>query len=289
MSPNPKELIKYLEVRMKRWYTGFTGQSYPSKKAEVSAACKSEYLWWIAFLRFSQDYWWVCHEHGECLDARLNSVWRMFGNIFDYTTFEDWLVAHAEDVFAENLMAPKVSDTTIQSQLIMMEQGGHVIFEIPLHLADQDVLEQVLALINRYSSTARQFKSSAKYSLIITKTNERKQMPHFYQMGLLDRLVDCINQIDQLSNIRLAKMRCYEMGIAVNISPSSTLYRQDNQETRLVKQNRVRSLVCQKKKQAEALIANVEIGRFPSRDPVKSKQRWSTCQRQEMKQAIANR
>ena len=54
---------------MKRWYTGLTGHSYQSKKDEVSAACKSEYLWWIAFLRLSQDYWWVCHEHGECLDV----------------------------------------------------------------------------------------------------------------------------------------------------------------------------------------------------------------------------
>ena len=48
--------------------------------------CKTLYFWWIAYLRCSADYWWICKEKGRCEDERLHEVWKHFGNIYEYTS-----------------------------------------------------------------------------------------------------------------------------------------------------------------------------------------------------------
>ncbi|NCZ60905.1 MAG: hypothetical protein EBX71_12410, partial [Betaproteobacteria bacterium] len=50
----------------------------------------SAYFWWVAFLRASPDYWWICQEKGNCLDPRLVQVWRDFGDLYRYETFSEW-------------------------------------------------------------------------------------------------------------------------------------------------------------------------------------------------------
>ena len=273
---------------MTSWFTGLPSLPFPSKKAELSFAGKSEYLWWLAFLRLSQDYWWLCHEEGHCLDLRMCTVWHTFGNVFEYDTFNEWWQNKAELVFAETTKPPKVTDITIQSQLLMIERDQHALLEIPLYMSDQDILDQVLTLIHLYPNIARQFQSSAKHILLKTKTNERKQIPIIYQIALLARVVDCINQIDPSSTQRLAKMKSYEIGSAIHISPSAVLQNHDSLDTRLDKQNRTRALVSQKKKKAEKIIANVEVGRYLSCAEVKPHVRWSVAQSKEMNAAIAN-
>jgi hypothetical protein len=38
----------------------------------------ASHVLWIAFLRASADYWWICMEQGDCLDPRLVQVWKDF-------------------------------------------------------------------------------------------------------------------------------------------------------------------------------------------------------------------
>ena len=81
-------------------------------------------------------------------------------------------------------------------------------------------------------------------------------------------------------------MRYYEIGMAVNISPSAKPSKFDSSSTRLDKQNRVRSLVSQKKKQADKIIANVEVGSFPLKAKVEVCARWTSQQKRAYKEAI---
>ena len=57
-----------------------------SNAATTPDICKTLYFWWIAYLRCSSDYWWICKENGQCDDERLHRVWKHFGNIFEYST-----------------------------------------------------------------------------------------------------------------------------------------------------------------------------------------------------------
>lgn len=268
------------------WYTGLSRQFYSSKVSEIQDACKSDYLWWIAFLRLSKDYWWICHEHGECLDERLRNVWAVIGNIYQYDSFQSWWISKSQSSFAEQTRPPQVTDVSVYSQFMDLSDEGRMLVEIPFHLSDELIVQQLLSLLAVIPKDVRFYKSTANQQLIKISTKERKQLPILYQIALLDRLIDCakLSNSDHLS--WLTKMRFYEMGMAVDISPSAKPSKFDSSATRLDKQNRVRSLVSQKKKQADKIIANVEVGSFPLKTKVNVCARWTSQQKRAYKEAI---
>ena len=268
------------------WYTGLSRQFYPSKIAEIQDACKSDYLWWIAFLRLSQDYWWICHEHGKCLDERLTNVWAVVGNIFEYDNFQSWWISKSQESFAEQKRAPQVADVTIHSQFMNIRDKGRMLIEIPYNLSNDIIVEQLLVLLSSIPKEIRFYKSSANQQLIKISTKERRQLPILYQVALLDRLIDCAKLSSSEHSSWLTKMRFYEMGMAIDISPSAKPSKFDSSATRLDKQNRVRSLVSQKKKQADAVIANIEIGSFPIKTKVQPKARWTPDQMRRLQVAV---
>jgi hypothetical protein len=268
------------------WYTGLSSQFYPSKVSEIKEACKSDYLWWIAFLRLSQDYWWICQEQGDCLDQRLRSVWGLIGNVFEYDNFQSWWMSQSNAAFAEQQTAPKVTDLTIYSQFMDLNAEGRMLVEIPFHLSDEHIVEQLLSLLADIPKEVRFYKSTANQQLVKISTKERRQLPILYQVALLDRLIDCAKLSNNQHSSWLSKMRFYEMGIAIDVSPSAKPSRFDSSSTRTDKQNRVRALVSQKKKQADAMIANVEVGSFPLKAKVETKARWTPDQKKRLKAAI---
>ena len=67
--------------------------------ADTPDICKTLYFWWIAYLRCSPDYWWICKENGQCEDERLHQVWKHFGNIYEYTTVFHYWQEHAHRLF----------------------------------------------------------------------------------------------------------------------------------------------------------------------------------------------
>lgn len=268
------------------WYTGLSRQFYVSKHSEILDACKSDYLWWIAFLRLSQDYWWICQEHGECLDERLKRVWSYFGNIFQYDNFQSWWISQSERAFSEQAKPPQVTDITIYSQFMEVSTEGRLLIDIPLHLSDELIVEQLLALLKAFPKEVRFYKSTANQHLVTISTKERRQLPILYQVALMDRLIEAVKVSNRSDLSWLAKMRFYEIGMAINISPSAKPARFDTLATRTEKQNRVRSAVSQKKKQADAIIANVEVGSFPLKAKVESRARWTPDQKRRMKLAI---
>ena len=270
------------------WYTGLSRQFYSSKVSEIQDACKSDYLWWIAFLRLSKDYWWICHEHGECLDERLRNVWAVVGNIFQYDNFQSWWVSKSQESFAEQIRPPQVTDVSVYSQFMELSDEGRMLIEIPYNLSDELIVEQLLVLLSNIPKEVRFYKSSANQQLIKISTKERRQLPILYQVALLDRLIDCAKLSNSEHSSWLTKMRFYEMGMAVDISPSAKPSKFDSSATRSDKQNRVRSLVSQKKKQADKIIANVEVGSFPLKAKVDVCARWTGQQKRAYKEAIEN-
>jgi hypothetical protein len=270
------------------WYTGLSRQFYASKFSEIQDACKSDYLWWIAFLRLSQDYWWICHENGECLDERLKKVWSVIGNIFQYDNFQSWWISQSQSAFAEQIKPPKVADVSIYSQFMDFSSNNSLLIDIPLHLSDDLIVEQLLDLLKQFPKEVRFYKSSANLELVDISTKERKQLPILYQVALMDRLIEAVKMSKRTDLSWLAKMRFYEIGMAIEISPSAKPAKFDSTTTRTEKQNRVRSLVSQKKRAADAVMANLEIGKFPLKSKVSVSPRWTTDQKRRMRLAIDN-
>jgi hypothetical protein len=167
-----------------------------------------------------------------------------------------------------------------------LSDEGRMLVEIPFHLSDELIVQQLLSLLAGIPKDVRFYKSTANQQLIKISTKERRQLPILYQVALLDRLIDCAKLSNKEYSSWLTKMRFYEMGMAINISPSAKPSKFDSSATRLDKQNRVRSLVSQKKKQADKIIANVEVGSFPLKSKVDVCARWTSQQKRAYKEAI---
>jgi hypothetical protein len=213
-------------------------------------------------------------------------VWNVVGNIFEYDNFQSWWISKSQESFAEQKRAPQVADITIHSQFMNIRDKGRMLIEIPYNLSNDIIVEQLLVLLSSIPKEIRFYKSSANQQLIKISTKERRQLPILYQIALLDRLIDSAKVSSSEHSSWLTKMRYYEIGMAVNISPSAKPSKFDSSSTRLDKQNRVRSLVSQKKKQADKIIANVEVGSFPLKGKVDVCARWTSQQKRAYKEAI---
>ena len=71
----------------------------PNHALQTSQLLSSSlHFWWIAFLRSSPDYWWICQQNGCCQDERLVRVWQDKGPaLFDSPQVE---IALSADMLA---------------------------------------------------------------------------------------------------------------------------------------------------------------------------------------------
>lgn len=71
------------------------------------------------------------------------------------------------------------------------------------------------------------------------------------------------------------KPTLWELGERIGVSEPQTTNDSDSQEVKVQKRNGMKVTVSRMLKRANALIANVEIGKFPSYDVVESADRWA--------------
>jgi hypothetical protein len=88
------------------------------------------------------------------------------------------------------------------------------------------------------------------------------------------------------ANEPMNKWGDFEMGRFLNVSPKNKILKTDTAQASANKRNAVRNIFCQTKDGASELIANVEIGKFPCKAPVKACARWSAKQQADLDQAV---
>jgi hypothetical protein len=78
------------------------------------------------------------------------------------------------------------------------------------------------------------------------------------------------------------KPTLWELGERIGVSEPQTTHDSDSQEVKVQKRNGMKVTVSRMLKRANALIANVEIGKFPSYDVVENTDRWTPEQFQDL-------
>jgi hypothetical protein len=78
------------------------------------------------------------------------------------------------------------------------------------------------------------------------------------------------------------KPTLWELGERIGVSEPQTTHDSDSQEVKVQKRNGMKVTVSRMLKRANALIANVEIGKFPSYDVVERADRWTPEQLQDL-------
>jgi hypothetical protein len=242
----------------------------------------SAYFWWVAFLRASPDYWWICQEKGDCSDPRLVQVWRDFGDLYRYETFSDWWQSRGETLFApaqSSLL--ELAPLPLPTGLALMTEGEvRRIAQDLLYVSVDtkqasshraEVLGQALAALIRHRKDEQRL---LRYPLLPIDAKSRRKLVPSYQALALEAYVSSRRSDDPAH-----RWGCFEMGERIGLAPTVAPGKVLTLAQTKKRQNTTRSLFCQAKKAALAVIANVEIGRFPSRKPVTQIERWTPTQR----------
>lgn len=241
----------------------------------------SAYFWWVAFLRASPDYWWICQEKGNCLDPRLVQVWRDFGDLYRYETFAEWWQERGDMLFSPAQPAlPHIAQTSLPSGFALLTKGEvkrmaqHLLYlsvntEIALH-HDGEVLGSALAQLIQ---CRKQHRHQGRYPLLPMDAKSRRKIVPSYQAIALEAYVSASYPDDPAH-----RWGGYEMGQRLGFAPPIPAGKVLTLAQSKKRQNATRSLFCQAKTAARELIANVEIGKFPSRKPVARIERWTPAQ-----------
>ena len=255
----------------------------------MQTVTSSLHFWWLAFLRSSPDYWWICQQKGDCQDARLVKVWEDFGDVFDCPCLMQWWQAKAAKLFDSPQMEmalglpPSVTLglEILGSKDLITAWPEMICMAIPLCLDPSTACAAFLEVWENARCRGTHYNQDAKYQLHTLDLKAKRTIIPAYQALTLNQ---CVNQSQHTD--RFHEWGCYEMGMHLNLAPQHRPHLRDNVETAKRKQKTTRALFCQSKKAAAELIANVEIGKFPCKAPVESKPRWTPTQQRDMTQAL---
>ena len=258
---------------------------YADIEEEVRDASQSPYRWWFEYLQLSKDYWWVCQQGGDTLDIKLKEMWDDFGDVYN-TNFVNWWIKRGRSIFAEQVSLPKVRKIDGDKNNLSANQHKYLVLEIPLNLTERTIGRQVMALLREEPKREIKRKSEAQRPLAkligIRKSVIRDA-----------REIWCLNQIVQNAkkpNATIGKpydtMTTQQIGIGFRLVRSCLPKFTDTEDVERNKRNGMKVAVSRMIHRASSLIANAEIGVFPSFAPVEKRVRWTEQQQIEFDAAI---
>jgi hypothetical protein len=258
---------------------------YSDPQEEFHAARKSLYYLWWAYLRLSKDYWWVCQQQGETLDPKLHAVWRDFGNVFD-GEFWSWWKNNGRSLFAEQMRLPHVrAIDPNEASLNAAEQ--HIVVEIPLNLTERTIARQVMALVRAHPSRQVMPVSRARRQLCKLRGVKAAVIRKAHDIWCANHLIELAKQPNSTIGAPLNRMSHYQIGIKLELVRNCMPKKYDGDDVARKKRNGMKVAVSRMIIRANALIANAEIGVFPSTAKLEPGERWSANQLAALNEAVS--
>lgn len=267
-------------------FKGLRRFRYADEADELRDAMASPYRWWWSYLRLSEDYWWVCQQKGNTLDAELRSMWQDFGDVFG-ASFNDWWKKQGRTLFAEQVRLPHVSKIDNQLSNLSADAAGHVLVEIPLNLTERTISRQVLAIVRKEAGRVIKPASKAKRQLCKLRGIRIAVINDAHDIWCLNQLIALASQPKSKIGKPFDHMTSQQLGIALRLVSSCMPKPTDSEDKERKKRNGMKVAVSRMLTRADALIANAEIGRFPSIEPVAPRKRWTAKQQVALDFAIA--
>ena len=266
-------------------FKGMRQFRYQRPEVLLQDAISSPYFWWWTYLRLSKDYWWTCQLNGQANDARLRSMYRDFGNVFEMT-FEQWWQRNGSDLFAERIKPPSVRELNPMRLRLSPGMSSHLLLEIPLHLTEATIVRQVKDLLRGHPKREVERRSSARRPLA-KFTGIRKdllQIAHqTWQLHAESRDPDKIHKIGQVQG----SLSLYQIGKQLRLVKTCMPVGTDNAERAAKRVNGMKVAVTRMLKRAQALMDNAAVGVFPCMQPLAEPIVWRSLQRQAMAEAVA--
>jgi hypothetical protein len=253
---------------------GFSRLRYKSAEESLDDAKTSVRRWWWEFLRLSKDYWLICQTSKpyriETQDERLADIYRYWGDIYN-CTFEEWWLDRGPSVFMEKEAFPKVKEISRKPreriQTKMLED--HLWVDIPLKLSKRTIQRQLGKILEEHQEQRLRNRlglstSEFKINPVQFRLHTLKVMHEVYALHreMVDKPKLFVKGAISHSNL-IEKADLFRIGKLLRISPSNESLIGESSEV-IKRQNRMRASVGRLLNRGELLIANCEIGIFPS-------------------------
>jgi hypothetical protein len=270
------------------FYKGIGGFTRDRHIELLEEAASSPYRWWFEFLRCSKDYWWLCKQRGKSLDPNFNAVYSAFGNVFE-TDFANWFIKRGYSIFQEHIEPPKIEIAENVEGLMFNQSllAGKLLLIVPLDISDKSLKSQFQKIISEVKG--RQIrKGKADFSLLKVKGIRLKVLEVAHAVWCERFKQSLIQYGDASKTQHEAILDLYSIGEKCKVSPQHVRRAGEPLANRILKERVMRVAVIRMQKRAEALIANAEMGRFPSYESIKTKKRWTSAQQIALDKAVAS-
>ena len=253
---------------------------YRRPEHSLEHARTSLHRWWWEFLRLSRDYWMVCQTSRGLMvateDERLRRVFRRFGDIYS-CSFEEWWLERGYSAFSEVEKFPKVQEVArdIRQRRRQSPEHDKIWVEVPLKLSKRTVQKQLGKLLDHYESSrlSRRLQlTTAEFQIqpsqVGDHTLKKVHEVHALHRELIDKPT-WLAQHQASSATPSPRADLFRIGKLLHISPSNESLNGEPADVRK-RLNRMRVAVSRNLQRSRELIANVEIGKFPSYAAVES-------------------
>jgi len=272
---------------------------HKTPETSLLEAQNSVYRWWWEYLRISKDYWLVCQTSKpgsiQTQDQKLRRVYRGFGDIYS-RTFDDWWLDRGYRIFSEQEKFPKVSvvPSRPSERDRQVPADDKIWVEIPLKLSKRTIQKQLGKLLDEYESkrlSRRLELSSADFKVNPVQFGTH-QLQKVHEVHALHReLIDKPKWLRQHAPDMVtdeAKADLFRIGKLLRLSPSNESLSGEPEIVR-ARLNRMRVAVSRFLKNSKLLIANVEVGNFPSYKPVEQTTPRFNARQQEQHKELASK
>jgi hypothetical protein len=267
------------------FYKGISGFTARSHYELLELAAQSPYRWWFEALRCSKDYWWVCKQKGKTLDPDLKRVWQAFGDVLS-TDFAEWWIHVGYALFQEQMSPPKIERVHEESVRDQLRNRERMLLSIPLNISEVSLKKQFLEIIREIEDRKIR-KGDAQFQLLKVKGIRMKVLESAVRVWHMRSMLD-YEKAHLSTDQQPLKMDLYDVGAELGISPQHKRRAGEPEKARILKERVMRVAVIRMTNRAEALIANAEIGQFPSYDQIKPRKRWTLEQKKAMDKALSD-
>jgi hypothetical protein len=263
---------------------GLKRYRFETMEQEFQEAWSSPYRYWWSFLSCSKDYWWVCQQNGKTLDPELKRTYENFGNVH-LNGFAAWWTEAARDNFLERIEPPNVEliNPHVPLDVNQPDEYPWMLVRVPLNLGREKLIQDFSSILEKHPDRVHHRNQTSKYPLLKHKNLHE---------DVLLRTCDLWHALNRAGGISDGIKRkgdqdsYYEIGERFGVNPKQVIEASDRQDVADRKRSAMKTSVFRMLSQAKNLIANVEIGRFPSNKPVPKRARWNSKQQRELDQAV---
>lgn len=200
--------------------------------------------------------------------------------------FDEWWIHRGYALFQEQVEPPRVELVDKATLHEHLRNPKRKLISIPLDISKQSLKRQFLDLLLDLGHQEVR-KGDAPLKLLKVKGIRLKVLESAIRVWHMRFQLD-YDKLHRPTLTDAERLSLYEIGVELDISPQHKRKPGEPLAARILKERVMRVAVIRMTKRAEALIANAEIGRFPSYDSVKPRKRWTAEQKKALEKAVAN-